>query len=106
MLQEERRDHATNNTRSSNRKPEETLAGEGEIGDYEEQMKSFRKLPEPKVSGLEAHGGNATPRRSSRRSPEPRGAESDVIDTIRILIIAVEITLPIRQSCECAAYAN
>lgn len=48
-----------NNTRSSNRKPEQTLAREGEIDDCEEQMKSFRKLPEPKVSGLEAHGGNA-----------------------------------------------
>lgn len=30
----------------------------------------------------------------------------NVIDIIRILIIAMEITLPIRQSCLCAAYAN
>lgn len=30
----------------------------------------------------------------------------NMIDIIRILIIAMEITLPIRQSCLCAAYAN
>lgn len=35
-----------------------------------------------------------------------RGAESGVIDIIRIIIIATEITLPIRQSCWCAGYGN
>ena len=35
-----------------------------------------------------------------------RGAESGVIDIIRIIIIATEITLPIRQSCWRAGYGN
>lgn len=36
----------------------------------------------------------------------PHAAESEMIDKIRIIIIAVEITLPIRQSCWCAGYGN
>lgn len=37
---------------------------------------------------------------------EATWSRRNVIDIIRILIIAMEITLPIRQSCLCAAYAN
>lgn len=36
----------------------------------------------------------------------PRGAESEMIDIIKIVIIATEITLPIKQSCWCAGYGN
>lgn len=84
-----------NNARSSNRKAEQTITKDSENGDSEEQIKSFRKRLEPKVSGLQGEG---TASGSSCSSLVPHGAESDVIDTIRILIIAMEITLPIRQS--------